>query len=398
MKIGLVLPQTPLYSETFFQSEIVMLQDAEFDVELFVWKANKAYNHNVKVNQELTYSSNKTVARLKMICYLLIAFFTYPKKLIKYKKLLQENQVSNIDILKRVFANHHILKAKNLDCLHFGYLNMTQNKELLAKVLDTKMIVSFRGADIGVEPILSNGMYDKVWQHVDKIHTASNGLLEKAYQFGLPKNIPVEKITPSLAEHFVYSPKVSFEFKHGKPIQILTISRLHWKKSLEYTLKALSILKKKNIPFEYIVLGDGAERERLLYEIHDLDLTNEVQLMGKVSHQEVKNYLERAEICINYSIQEGFCIGALEAQAMGKLCIVSDAEGLPENVEHKKSGWVLPRREPELLAAKIEEIYKMEEDELLQVSRYAIQRVKTTFNRKKHQQELIEFYTSAIKE
>jgi len=105
-------------------------------------------------------------------------------------------------------------------------------------------------------------------------------------------------------------------------------------------------------------------------------------------------YLDKAEISLNYSIQEGFCIAALEAQAMGKLCIVSDSEGLSENVEDGKSGWVLPRREPELLAAKIEEVFNLPEEKLLEISQYASRRATTKFSIDEQIKGLVNFYQS----
>ncbi|MBK7870836.1 MAG: glycosyltransferase family 4 protein [Saprospiraceae bacterium] len=56
-----------------------------------------------------------------------------------------------------------------------------------------------------------------------------------------------------------------------------------------------------------------------------------------------QTYYEKADIYLQYSIQEGFCNAVLEAQAMGLLCIVSDAEGLPENILHGQTGWVVPK-------------------------------------------------------
>ena len=74
-----------------------------------------------------------------------------------------------------------------------------------------------------------------------------------------------------------------------------------------------------------------------------------VSFKGKLAHMEVKKAMEQADIYLQYSLQEGFCNAVLEAQAMGLLCIVSDAEGLPENVLHGQTGWVVPKRQPALL-------------------------------------------------
>ena len=47
----------------------------------------------------------------------------------------------------------------------------------------------------------------------------------------------------------------------------------------------------------------------------------------------------------------------LEAQVMGLLSIVSDANGLPENIIHNYTGWVVPKMAPKLLANCIKKFY-----------------------------------------
>ena len=101
-------------------------------------------------------------------------------------------------------------------------------------------------------------------------------------------------------------------------------------------MKALSVLKKKQINFEYHIVGEGNYREAIKYAIHQLKLTDNVILKGQLSQERVKQEMEWADIYIQPSIQEGFCNAVLEAQAMGLLCIVTDAEGLSENVKDRE--------------------------------------------------------------
>ena len=106
---------------------------------------------------------------------------------------------------------------------------------------------------------------------------------------------------------------------------------------MDYTLEALAILNKRNISYEYIIIGEGECREQLLYTIDDLGLNECVHLLGAVEHDQIKKYYLKSHIYIQYSIQEGFCNSVLEAQAMGLLTFVSNAEGLSENVINDKT-------------------------------------------------------------
>ena len=91
-------------------------------------------------------------------------------------------------------------------------------------------------------------------------------------------------------------------------------------------------------------------------------------------------------------MQEGFCNAVLEAQAMGKLCIVSNAEGLMENVLHEKTGWVVLKNSPHLLAEQIKKVLLMDEQSKRIISKNAVERVKKEFNLEKQQMEFLEFY------
>jgi colanic acid/amylovoran biosynthesis glycosyltransferase len=114
--------------------------------------------------------------------------------------------------------------------------------------------------------------------------------------------------------------------------------------------------------------------------------------MGRLDTENVKLALAKSHIYIQYSVQEGFCNAVLEAQAMGLLCIVSDAEGLAENILDKETGWVVPKRNPELLALKIKDVFDLSETKKEQIRNSAILRVQQHFNIEKQHLEFIHFY------
>src|SRR5690554_1079396 len=114
--------------------------------------------------------------------------------------------------------------------------------------------------------------------------------------------------------------------------------------------------------------------------------------MGRVPHEQVQKELEAADVYLQYSLQEGFCNAVLEAQAMGKLCIVSDGGGLSENVLHEQTGWVVPKYSPELLAEQIKKVLLMADHEKSKITQNAVNRVREEFNVQKQQREFLEFY------
>src|SRR5690554_3939374 len=229
-----------------------------------------------------------------------------------------------------------------------------------------------------------------LWRHIDKAHTISDNLLKLAVKHGMPENTPFEKITPAINIDLFQSETTELSSKE-RPV-LITTARLHWIKGYVSNLEALALLKEQGVEYVYKIIGEGKEYERIAFADYQLGLTERVQFLGKLPHAEVKQELEEASIYIQYSIQEGFCNAVLEAQAMGKLCIVSNAEGLTENVLHGKTGWVVPKYSPYLLAEQIKKVLLMEEGKKLEMAQNAVKRVRKEFNVEKQHGEFLTFY------
>lgn len=386
MKIGLVLSAPPSYSETFFNSKIKGLQEDGYNVVLYTQSKESDFSLCLVKTAPPIFKRN-LIKQLSWFVLIYFKLLLHLKPVLKFIKLEKQQKSSLIQIFKKTYVNAHILTEK-LDWLHFGFATMALGKENVAQSIGAQLAVSLRGFDMTVYPIKYSNCYEILWQRVNKIHTISDYLLKLAIENGLPIHVEVQKITPAIDI-------VSFcndNYKKSTKLSLITIARLHWVKGLGDTLKALAILKREKIEFSYTIVGDGKLFEALTFMIHTLDLNSEVKLVGEKSLHEVKELLSKHEVYIQYSHSEGFCNAALEAQAMGLLCIVSDAGGLPENVLDTQSGWVAPKRNPQKLAETIITVSKMLEKEKNIIREFAISRVQKEFNLAKQQQEFLKFY------
>ena len=373
LKIGLVLPSTPGYSETFIWSKIEGLMKNDNIVSLFV-------NHHEKsnlINIQIPVYSQPDVSKSYLLPMILLSLImTHPIILIKFiwKEKISNRNWSNI--VKNIIINAHILNKK-LNWIHFEFATTGIGRENVAKAMGIKSSVSLRGYDIGLYPYQHTSCYSLLWKKIDKVHTISDDLYIRALSFGLNPLIPFKKIPPAINISFF---KSDINEELHNPLRILTVGRLTWKKGYEYALKALSLLKDNRINFEYHIVGDGNYREAILYAIHQLKLTDNVILKGKLSQEGVKKEMEWADIYIQPSIQEGFCNAVLEAQSMGLLCIVSNADGLPENVLDGKTGWVVKKRNPISIFEKIIFVIDTSVNKLNKVKTNSKNRVLSNFN------------------
>jgi colanic acid/amylovoran biosynthesis glycosyltransferase len=387
MKIGIVLPSVPGYSETFFSSKIKGLQANGFEVVLFVnnFAAKTALNCTIVVSPK--FSKSKLKNSFISLFYLLKTLILNYKNVQKLYNLDKKDSLDFKQRIKSIIINSHLL-TQQLDWLHFGFGTMVIGRENVAEAIGAKMAVSFRGFDHYVYPIKNNDCYKLLFTKKVKYHVLSQGMKSDLIKLSIAQE-KITKITPAIDTQ-LFSSQTTFE----NNINFITVARLHWIKGLDYTLEALSMLHNNGINFKYTIIGEGNEKERLLFLSHQLGISKNVVFLGKLSHSEVRNELKKATYYIQYSLQEGFCNAVLEAQAMGKICIVSNADGLKENVLDNKTGFVLPKRNSQLLACKIDEVLKMSNQEKETIIKNAIDRINATFTIENQIKQFVDFYKS----
>lgn len=389
-RIGLVLPEAPQYSETFFNYKIKGLHNSGYEVLVFSGK-NSDKKYFFKHYGAFPVYQDKPLKQFIYIpAVLTITFIKSPSAFLKLFSLERKAGNSPGTSLKTVYLNAHILPHK-LDWLHFGFATMALRRENTAKAIGAKMGVSFRGYDINIYPLKNKNCYGKIWSNVQKVHTISDYLYRKALALGLSKEIPFEKITPAIDTSL-------FKFKDDSgivksPVRIITVGRLNWIKNYETAISAMKILKDKGIDFIYDIIGEGIEMERLKFAVYQYGLADRIFFHGKKDHNVITEKMKEADIYLQTSMQEGFCVSVLEAQASGLMCIVSNADGLKENVIDGITGWVVPKRDPEAFAKKIEEVIKLQESERKEITLAARKRVEKDFSIEDQNRKFQKFFS-----
>ncbi|PIN73323.1 hypothetical protein COV20_03775 [Candidatus Woesearchaeota archaeon CG10_big_fil_rev_8_21_14_0_10_45_16] len=111
-------------------------------------------------------------------------------------------------------------------------------------------------------------------------------------------------------------------------------------KGFEYAVKAMPlIMKEKPDAVLLLMLGsidkyqEGFQRLRKL--IKELKLSDRVKIIPSVPYEQLGDHIKMADCVIVPSVAEGFGYTTLEANAMGKPVIISDAGSLPEVVSGK---------------------------------------------------------------
>lgn len=124
--------------------------------------------------------------------------------------------------------------------------------------------------------------------------------------------------------------------------KILWVGRLIDWKHPEYVIHAAKMLKDNGYIFSVDIIGAGIEDQSLKLLINDCDLTGYVNLVGSVSSNMVRKYMERAGIFLFTSDRnEGW--GAVLNESMNSACAVvaSDSIGsVPFLLSNNKNGLI----------------------------------------------------------
>jgi len=244
------------------------------------------------------------------------------------------------------------------DLVHFGYGTLALGRMHMRDILGCKVVVSFRGYDINYHGLDDPRIYDDLWAHADMINCVSQDVWTRAQRRGCPADKPHMVITDAADLSRFAAP----ERTHGdvgtaeRPLRVLSVGRLHWKKGHEFGLQAVRALIDAGVEVEYRILGDGPHRESILFAIHDLGLEQHVELPGARRADDVRDAMRWADVCLHPAISEGFCVSVIEAQSMGLPVVCTDADGLGENVAHGETGFVVGRRDAGALAERLQEL------------------------------------------
>lgn len=131
-----------------------------------------------------------------------------------------------------------------------------------------------------------------------------------------------------------------------------TIAELHKNKGLSYAIEAIAKIVSENPNLYYFVLGDGEEKEHLEVLVGHQGLQGRVFLLGFV--KDAASFLTAFDTFILPSIKEGLPYVILEAGLAHLPVVASDVGGIPEVIENKKTGLIVPARDSEAITTAIQ--------------------------------------------
>jgi L-malate glycosyltransferase len=315
----------------------IFLLGARSSIHLVKWANGlDALGHNVVIASHHTLQGDPLNSRVEVISLPFKGAKGYILNLFALKQALRDIQP---DIFHVHYATGYgllgtmtgyqprMVSVWGSDIYNFPHKSIL-HKSLLGQILASAQIIGSTSNAMAVETL-------KTYPELkDKLRVTP---------FGVDTNQFKPLVTgPNNTNNFVIGTVKSLSPKYG--IDLLIRGFAHFKNELKRMQSSLNI--------KLLIAGDGPQKSELMALSKELGIEEGVEFRGLVSHQDVPQTINEMDLFVALSQEhsESFGVAVVEASACAKPVVVSNYGGLPEVVEHNKTGFVLDDTSPQNLA------------------------------------------------
>ena len=171
----------------------------------------------------------------------------------------------------------------------------------------------------------------------------------KTPTFVQPTGIEYQRFQDVTAES-VQSLRDRLELRDEKVF--ISVSRLSNEKNIDFMIEAIDTLREQTtVPFRFLMIGDGHQRDRLQGKIDELGLGRHVTLVGAVPPDEMAIWYRLGDAFLFASKSETQGMVILEAMAAGLPVVAVRSSGIEDVVRHGVNGFNTPEIQDQWLAA-----------------------------------------------
>ena len=267
-----------------------------------------------------------------------------------------------------IYRLYSIMKKENIDIVHTHCHKPNTTGRIAAKLagvpviianehnMDTwksnwqltldKWLSAYSDKIIAVSEAVKSFYVKNANISADKFEVIYNGVDLDFWQ----KNMPSQKA--------ILEKKAKLGLLQGNKV-IAAIGRLHPQKGHEYLLRAAKKIISRMGNLKFLIVGDGPMKESLESLSERLGIKENVVFTGK--RDDVKDMLCISDFSVVSSIREGFSNVVLESMACSKPVVATDVGGNKEIIIDGENGFIVPSRNEDALADKIQALAGNEE-------------------------------------
>ena len=376
--VGYVVKRYPVYSETFIVNEILAHEAAGISIEVFALKPTvdgHFQDRIARVRARVNYLPSE--AKSGALWHAMEQASAVLPNLWSVLEAVR-GEDSNDVYQALVLARHVALNGVRHLHAHFA-TSATSVARIAARLAGVPYTFTAHAKDIFHDSVRPDDLRRKLHDATGVITVSDFNLVHLRQTFGFTA-ARVRRVYNGLdLVEFPYQPP------RDRHPRIVAVGRLVEKKGFSDLVEACAILAGRNRRFHCQIVGAGNLEAELRGQIVEHQLQACVELLGPRPQAEVLQLIQEAAVfaapCVigTDGNRDGLPTVLLEAMALGTPCVATDVTGIPEVLQHEKTGLMVPQHDPPALASAIERLLS---DERLgvQLAGHARQLIESDFD------------------
>jgi glycosyltransferase involved in cell wall biosynthesis len=178
-------------------------------------------------------------------------------------------------------------------------------------------------------------------------------------------------------------------------LAVAYLGRLTPSKGILETIEAVGILRDRGTPVRFTVAGSGEAADSIRGLVAARNLQRQVELVGELYGDAKRQLWQRTDVLALPSYHEGLPYALLEAMACGVVPVASAVGAIPDVVQDRVHGLLVPARDPQAVAHALGEL-AADRELLRRLGRAAHERIAIGYSLTQLADQFTELYQSLL--
>ena len=362
MRILYVTTTFPVYSETFLQREVRALRELGANLQIISLHKGDQEFEGLKVDR---FRKPELLKLIWLLPWLILSrpaiFWRHWKQLFQHPPRSGLNFWENLLGLGAAIVRESELLKEKPDVIHCVWSSAPAAFGWLASSLTS---VPFSTGAHAYDVFEKGGDWLLPAKAADAsfIHTSTESAQSVLEKFA--ENSKIRLIRRGLDRY----PDFQDLRADRSCLRLVCVARLVEKKGFPFQLAIYDAIREAGIDFQVRIVGEGPLRKSISREIEALDLSDRIQLLGRLSGEETLRQIAWADVLIHTGIvarsgdRDGLPNVIPEAMASGTLVLASPVSGVVEAVVDGRTGFLADVEEK---AVWVDRLRRIQQDDAL---------------------------------